>query len=278
MKKVAEDIIVETEYEGANVSCILTEKGKVLVDVPYFPQDVKQWGQILSEADANPVAYIVNTDHHFDHCIGNCHFGGKVVGHVDTYEWMCKPGGTHLESFMPNIEAKDAAAAKEVAGYKIVPPHITFEDTLDLHMGDKKLVVINLGGHTSATSGVYIPELKVLVAGDTVVSNTHPYMGQGNLGQWMKALETIKGMDIEAIIPGHGEVCGMETVDGLVDYFNELRRQVGELAKAGKSKEEASEQVDLLNYFPFEEESRDMAVVCVASGVELAYDEITASS
>jgi glyoxylase-like metal-dependent hydrolase (beta-lactamase superfamily II) len=111
-----------------------------------------------------------------------------------------------------------------------------------------------------------------------VVSDSFPFMGQADSGRWMQALETIKGMDIERIVPGHGEVCGMEAVDKLVEYFKELRQQVQQLVEAGVNREEVSQQVDLLGYFPVDDDSREMAVMCVASGAELMYDEITASS
>lgn len=278
MKRVAEDIIVETDYQGANVSCILTEGGKVLVDTPYYPQEVKQWQQAISEAGEGDVAYIINTDHHFDHTAGNCHFCPNVVGHVHTYEEMCRPGGTLLDDFMPNIEATDAAAAEEIKGYPLVPPNITFDHSLTLHMGDKTLQVIHMGGHTPATSVVYIPELRALLTGDVVWNDTHPFMGQAHIGQWMGALETVKGMVVVDIVPGHGEVCGMNAVDRLMHYFRELRQQVEELIKAGKSRDEAAQQVDLLGYFPVDEETRELAVMSLRMGAERLYDEIRASS
>ncbi len=278
MQKIARDILVETGYQGGNLSCVLTEEGKVLVDVPYFPQEVTQWQRIINESGPGEVAFVVNTDHHFDHSIGNCCFNGKVVGHMHAYEEMLKPGGTLLEGFLPNIEAQDAEAAREIKGYPIIPPSITFDKSLTLHMGDKTLEVIRMGGHTSATSSVYIPELKTLLAGDVIVSENHPFMGQADPNEWVKSLELIREMDIENIVPGHGEVCGMEAVDRLMGYFKEFRKRVEELVKAGKRREEVPAETDMLEYFQVEEESLDMAVFCVQSAAECFYNDIVESS
>lgn len=277
MKRVAGDIIVETEYEGANVSCILTERGKVLVDVPYFPQDVMQWREIINEISSGDVAYLINTDHHFDHAIANGLFCNNIIGHEVAYEEMLRPGGTLLEDFMPNIETLDPAAAEKIKSYKLVPPTITFNKTLTLHMGDKTLEVIHLGGHTGATTVTYIPELKTLLTGDDVVNGGHPFMGQASIGEWEQALKAIRGMDIAHIIPGHGEVCDMDAVDNLLNYFKELRGMVEKAIKTGKSREEVSQEVDLINYFPFEEDAREFAVLTLQLGAERLYDEITAA-
>lgn len=278
MRRLGGDILVETGYQGANVSCILTEKGKVLVDVPYFPQEVNEWRQLVAQAAPGEVAYIIDTDHHFDHAIGNWRFGGKVVGHQHTYDEMSRPGGTLLEGFIPNIEAVDPSAAAEIKKYPIVLPDITFDHSLTLHMGDKTLEIIHTGGHTPATSSVYIPELKVLLAGDMVVNGTHPFIGQGDSAQWMRSLEAIKKMDIVEIVPGHGEVCGMEAVERLMAYFKELRRQVEALLKAKKKREEIFEHLDIMDFFPVEEASRPMALFCVQSAAARIFDEVTASS
>lgn len=39
MQTVKNRVLVETEYAGANVSCITTQRGLVLVDSPFLPKD-----------------------------------------------------------------------------------------------------------------------------------------------------------------------------------------------------------------------------------------------
>ena len=56
-------IFVETEYLGANVSCIHTEKGLVLIDSPFLPQDAKAWADLIRERTGRDIAFQINTDH-----------------------------------------------------------------------------------------------------------------------------------------------------------------------------------------------------------------------
>ncbi|MCP4751090.1 MAG: hypothetical protein GY866_09365, partial [Proteobacteria bacterium] len=58
-------ILVETEYVGANVACISTERGLVLMDSPFLPRDARDWKRKIQEQTGRDIAYIVNTDHHF---------------------------------------------------------------------------------------------------------------------------------------------------------------------------------------------------------------------
>ena len=72
-------ILVETEYLGANVSCISTKKGLVIIDSPFLPQDAREWANRIKEKMGNEIAYQINTDHHFDHVLGNAFLTDKVI-------------------------------------------------------------------------------------------------------------------------------------------------------------------------------------------------------
>ena len=74
-------ILVETEYDGANVSCIRTQKGLVLVDSPFLPGDAREWAGLIRERTGRDVAFQINTDHHFDHVMGNEFLTDNIICH-----------------------------------------------------------------------------------------------------------------------------------------------------------------------------------------------------
>ena len=82
METVKKRILVETEYPGANVSCISTSRGLIYVDSPFLPDDGKKWGELTREQTGQDAAYVINTDHHYDHVMGNCFLTSKVICHT----------------------------------------------------------------------------------------------------------------------------------------------------------------------------------------------------
>ena len=74
-------IFVETAYLGANVSCVATERGLVLIDSPFLPGDAMEWVGLVREQTGKKIAYQINTDHHFDHVLGNAFTTENVICH-----------------------------------------------------------------------------------------------------------------------------------------------------------------------------------------------------
>ncbi|MBI4595977.1 MAG: MBL fold metallo-hydrolase [Candidatus Tectomicrobia bacterium] len=275
MKEIRKQIWVETEWQGANVSCIGTERGTVLVDIPTLPGNARTWKAKITEMGLPEVAYIINTDHHFDHLMGNCFFNGLIITHKLAAEEIAKPGGTLFEGFIDNWKEnfpEEVEEAKRLC--KLMTPHITFSKNMELNMGNRVLQVIHVGGHTPGTSMVYIQQEKVLFSGDTVVSNRHPFLGQGNLLEWRKALEEINKMDVETIVPGHGEVCTLNEACRLLNYFKEIESELKEQKKKGLSKEEAAKKVDIIGYFPVDPGMEATAAQWLNMGLERFYDQV----
>jgi cyclase len=154
----------------------------------------------------------------------------------------------------------------------IVLPQITFSKELTLHMGDRTLKLTSVGGHSPASIMVQVLEDRVLFAGDNVVTGQLPFTAHCQFGPWIEVLNHIIGMDIDTIIPGHGEICGKETVRKTCVYFETMRDQVRNLLSAGATKEEVIHRIHLNDRLPVAL-SREVAEQ-VALDVSLMYDQI----
>ena len=275
MREIRKQIFVETEWQGGNVSAIGSERGSVLVDTPTLPANARAWKSKLAELGMPEVVYVFNTDHHFDHLMGNCFFNGLIITHKLAAEEVVKPGGTLFEGFIDNWKndfPEDVEEAKKLC--KVITPHITFSQVIELNMGNRSLQIKHVGGHTPGTSVVYIPQEKILFSGDTIVSGRHPFMGQGNIKEWLNALEEISRMDIETIVPGHGEICSLKEACQLLNYFKEIESQLKELKSKGTSKEETAKKVDIIDYFPIDPGMEETTAQWIKMGMERFYDQI----
>jgi cyclase len=247
-------ILVETEYDGANVSCIRTQNGLVLVDSPFLPGDAREWAGRIREKTGREVAYQINTDHHFDHVMGNefltdniiCHTtavrGIKYIRNKQALKDIIRP--THPE-ISGSLEA-------EIDALRIPLPLIAFDSRLILDMGDATFHLEYVGGHSPATILIHLPEEKAVFTGDNV-EGQFPYFGQGRFYQWKEILHKILAMDVDLVVPGHGPVGGKEMVQTYIDFFEKLEEEVSGYHSKGMSVDEMAKQSGLIGFFPRED-------------------------
>ena len=89
---------------------------------------------------------------------------------------------------------------------QLVTPEILKGDTLYLE-GDV-LKVIELGHTDTANStALHVPSIGLVVSGDAVYNNTHPYLTECDekaRGEWLRALDKIEALHPNAVVAGHG--------------------------------------------------------------------------
>ncbi len=261
MQTVKKRILVETDYVGANVSCIATERGLVFVDSPFLPKDGKKWAELTRDQTGKDIAYVINTDHHYDHVMGNVFLTENVICHTTAAKGMdYLRNKTVLKQVIkeafPDVLPKYES---EIDQLSIVSPHITFEKTLTLDMGDATIVLEFVGGHSPATIMIYLAEERALFAGDNV-EGQFPYFGQAHFGKWKEALEKMLSMDIDIVVPGHGPVGGKEMVENYFTFFQELEEEVKDFQRQGLTLDEMALRSKIITFFPtVETAAQDLA-------------------
>ena len=276
VQKIEGRTFVETEFQGANVSCVVTEQGLVLIDVPYFPEDVRCWRQELSNISDKDVAYVINTDHHFDHALGSAIFSQNVVAHQLARQEMFQRDGMMQDMMIAMHGQTYPGEIAEILKYPMMPPRITFSNRMMLHLGDATFELIHVGGHSKATSVVYLLEDKILFSGDTVETDRHPYKGQAHFGDWINAIKTVLSIDIDVIVPGHGAICDRDEAQRMLVYFQTMYDRVKALRAQGLSKEQTIEKCrDLLSYYTIEPGMEERMRIRFDEGIDRLYDEVS---
>lgn len=278
IERVKENICVDTSYDGANVACIQTGVGLVLVDTPMLPKDIRNWQAFISGVDGGEVRCIVATHHHYDHIIGNHAMGGRVLMHADAYAKMRTEGATLREDMAPTAPGRTQEEVDFILSAPLTAPEMTFSDEMTLYLGDVVLRLVHVGGHCPGSICIYAENEKVLFTGDVMTAGNHPYKGDGNFAQWIDALRWMKTLDIERIVPGHGEVCGSFELDRFYEYFTRLWLTTEKMVCKGRSKEDVVKNVheSLFGYFEVDPERLDRAKVMFDTGTMHLYEEILA--
>lgn len=117
----------------------------------------------------------------------------------------------------------------EFEGITYTMPTRTFDERLTLNVGKKTIELTRLGpAHTRGDTIVHVPSERVLYAGDILFVGEHPVMWAGPIENWIKACDTILGVDADVIVPGHGPITdkdGVRRFRGFLEYIAEQARQ-----------------------------------------------------
>ena len=270
-------VFINNHYRGCTPGFIYTTEGIILVDTPLIPkQALDRREQIEEEFPGHPFLYLINTDHHRGHALGNQYFMPcLVIAHERAHKEMS--GYTdNFKERVRNSFKREPDIQAQLNNIEIIPPHITFTNRAKLLYGSREIELIFVGGHTPATSLVWLPEEKVCFVGDILWVDQHPYMAQGNTIEWLNALELIRRLGAEYLIPGHGPVCGPEATYRVGEYIEFMRRRVRDYYLEGKNKNETKSGLvgEMLEWFPVPPERKAKIESQIKSGLNRVYREI----
>lgn len=279
VREIASNVFLETRLHGANVAFLVTGEGVILIDTPMLPNQARQWLSEIQQRTDQPILYIINTDHHRAHVIGNQFFPmATVIAHEHAWKEM-KSYGDSFRTRLINMyrERIPEAVAEWRKHLEIIKPEITFTGRTILYKGDKEIHLIPVGGHTLATTVVYLPREKLLFTGDVVITDRPPFLSQGNTKEWLKALSYLRRLHYQVLIPGHGEPTGKEATENMSRYLRLVRRQVRQAYQAGMTKAETARSLShLIRYWPIPPEEKPKADRRFKSGLGRVWNEIRA--
>jgi cyclase len=276
MQRVAEGVYVRSGPQNTNAGCIATAEGAVLVDTLMLPEDNRAWAREVRIKISDQSLFLVLTDQFFDHVLGAPSFACPTIAHELTRKEMRKY--SNEETFQLRLETHfdmlDLDLTVQSADLHPGTPELAVSDSLYLHCPDREIRIIHLGGHTPGTLVVHLPQERVLFSGDIVVCEQHPFMGHANSQQWMQALDRIRTMDVDTIVPGHGPLCGVDATTRMTAYLSEARARVREFYLKGATRRETVEKTGILDLLPVPADRLAVESHKVRLGVEHLYAEI----
>lgn len=236
LRQIAPSVHVETERLGSNNGIITGgDRRVVLVDTPHRPTDAQQWASVV--AGFGTVDYIIHTDHHPDHTIGNAFLPGTVVAHAITRARLRDEpqDRSYLEYLYGFI---DPAALDDARSFSPRLPTVTFTDRMTLHHGDLEIDLIHAPGHTRNTIAVHIPAEGVVFTGDNVCPQGLPSFQDSTVERWFTVLDELEALDFTILVGGHGEVGGRELIPRYREMGREVVQEVAEGMRQGRTREE----------------------------------------
>jgi len=275
LEELAPGVYISRDYWHGNVGLIASARGALLVDMPMRPWEAEDWCRRLQGEGVGPIFGVVNTDYHPEHMFGNAAvMPTRILGHDASLKPIEKYRTSGLDRLVEEIGEDDPALAAALAEVELFEPEIGVDDRVTLHLGDRRVKVIHMEGHTPASLVVYLPEERLLFAGDNLMNQEHPALYDANTEAWLRTLRRIRSMDVDVIVPGEGAPCGKEVIDPLIEYITEMRRRTAECFATGASRRDCVEKVGMLDFFPVPEEKATRIRERRRHSVERVYTEI----
>lgn len=270
---------------SSNIVAIVGDEAVAVIDTGHHPRLTRRIVAEIRALTPKPVRYVVNTHWHNDHVSGNAAFeeawpGVTFVAHDFTAQAMdrvvrdfqgpgCAPylrkQSQPLRDMLASGKGRDGQplpearrkrmeafvvdadfSIEECAEFRYLGPGLTFADKVTLRLGKREVEVMHWGrGNTAGDVVAWIPDAKVLAAGDLVV-HPFPYATGSYISEWASVLKKVEGTPYEAMVPGHGPVMrDRKYVVEVREVLEAVMSQARAAYKPGMTAEELRAKIDL---------------------------------
>jgi cyclase len=283
MERVTANVFTNTRIRGCNPSYVTTSDGVVVIDTPQLPTRAVA---MRAEAEMHgPIRYLINTEHHVDHIFGNYYFkgAGTVVNHKGLWDNFMVVAPildpfAYAQEAIPTDDPEGAPLFPDRDVYDADPNKgtIVFTGDLTLFVGDHTIRCLHTPGHTPGQLAVHIPEERVVFTGDTIFNRCQTWLMTSDIDGWLAALERIRTLDFDHLVPGHGPVTDRSALDDQRAILLEWRAAVAAAVAEGWSREETIERVNFQDRFPVDLGQEYMMDYIMMHNAGALWDRMTA--
>lgn len=238
---------------------LVTDGGEaLLIDTLFDYPETRAMLEGFAKASSAKIRTVMNTHHNGDHCYGNALVeDAEIIATERATESMAHENPAMLAGLMKAAPGMGLTGEYflhcfsrfQFDGVTQKLPDTVFTGHCTKHVGSKRIDLIEVGpAHTGGDALAYVPSDKTVFTGDILFIEGHPVIWAGPVGNWIAACETILGLDVETIVPGHGPVTDKKGVARLAQYLNYIRGEAFARYEAGMNALEAARSIALDDY------------------------------
>lgn len=230
-----------------NAGAVVTDAGVVVVDTCATARRTRAFLTAVDRVSGGaPISVAVNTHLHGDHTYGNCLLPAStlIVGHPNTRSGIiADPVIDGCPPFWDPVPDWGAVVRR--------PPTLTTTTSVTVHVGDRRVEVHHPGhpAHTTGDLAVWLPDERVLFAGDLLFHQVTPLVFMGSVEGAARALDWIASFEPDHVVPGHGPLISAAQLPHVLEThrrYYDLALETARLGlRDGRSPLDAARRCDL---------------------------------
>lgn len=221
---------ISEDDSSANSTFLISNKGILVVDTGLNAEQGRKLLAEIRKISAAPVRWIVNTHYHQDHRGGN-----STVG----------PDATIIST----AYTRERVLQSDSAQY---PINVVVHGQIRLYVGEHQVLIYEPGpAHTLGDLVVYFPDEQTIATGDLFLTNSCPAMDEGDMENWIRALDHMLTLPVAHVVPGHFEAATPAELKRFRDYLAALRDQVATMYGDGMSLQQVKQRISLPQFKDF---------------------------
>jgi glyoxylase-like metal-dependent hydrolase (beta-lactamase superfamily II) len=232
VRRIADDLYFFFEYSGSNAVFLVTDEGVLVIDTRQHPRQGEDLITRIRRITDKPIRWVINSHFHGDHTFGNAAFkraGATFVAHKETARIM--------QLVQPKEMARRADFFKsrnyDPNEVKLILADVTFETAMTIRLGGREARLFYLGpGQQDGDTFVLFPHARALFTPGSFAKHSMPNMAfTTSVENWIKLLDQVAAMDIDVLLPAHGDVAMRTDVKELAamlsDEYTTVKAAIG---------------------------------------------------
>lgn len=205
-----------TAQGDPNSGVVIGDDSVLVVDAQATPEMAQDVIARIRAVTDKPIRHVVLSHYHAVRVLGASGYeGAQIIASDVTRQLIVERGQQDMDSEIGRFP-------RLFRGKESIPgltwPQVTFTRQMTLWLGKREVQVIHIGrSHTAGDTVVWLPEERVLFAGDTVEFGATPYCGDAHFADWPGTLDAIRKLKPERLVPGRGRslMNAQEVAEGL---------------------------------------------------------------
>jgi glyoxylase-like metal-dependent hydrolase (beta-lactamase superfamily II) len=249
LKQITNDLYFFYEFSGSNAVFMVTDEGVLVIDTRTHPRPGQALLDMIRKVTDKPIKWVINSHFHGDHHFGNAPF--KATGATFVAQ-------TETARIMLHVQAKEMA--RRIDGFKsqgldpsevkLILPDVTFDNTMTIKLGGREVRLMYLGpGQQAGDTFIAFPHARALFTPGAFGTRSMPNMAfTPSVDSWVKLLEQVAAMDVDRILPAHGDVANRADVKELAAMLADEYATVKDAVAKGLSVDDAIKTLTFPQY------------------------------
>ena len=219
-----------------NIGVVVGDKAALVVDCGLGPAGGRQVLAAARKLAPGRRLILTQTHAHPEHAFGAVAFDGQAEIFLNRAQndYLTAAGPRLLTLFRTSF---GPAVARLLDGVRITPATDTFAgDTATLDLGGRTVAFRNHGtAHSPGDQTIYVPDAGVLFAGDLIEERMFPIVpffppdiprSAIDAGRWSRVLADVERAAPAVIVPGHGNLGGVEIARAVREYLDAVPTRI----------------------------------------------------